>query len=66
MSNKHDDEKRPHGVTGDTVQQAAEVSKPTSTVGRAIDSDKVPQAPVNPETAGGARENPATGRHRDT
>ena len=54
MSEQHDDEKRPHGVTGDTVQQAAEVSKPTTSVGRAIDNSVVPQAPRSPDTSSNA------------
>jgi len=51
MADNHDHDQRPHGETGDTVQQAAEVSQPTSTVGRALDSDKVPQAPLSPDAA---------------
>jgi hypothetical protein len=50
MADTHDSDKRPHGETGDTVQQAAEVSQPTTTVGRAIDDSKVPQAPLDPKT----------------
>jgi len=61
MSDKHENEKRPHGVTGDTVQQAAEVSKPTSDVGRALDDPRVPQAPHAPATAA----DNADGRHTD-
>lgn len=52
MTEHHDTDKRPHGETGDTVQQAAEVSKPTTSAGRVLDSDKVPQAPLNPAIAG--------------
>jgi hypothetical protein len=54
MAENHDNEKRPHGVTGDTVQQAADVSKPTTTVGRAIDNSVVPQAPRGPDTSSNA------------
>ena len=35
MADNHD--KRPHGDIGDTVQQAAEVSKPTTTVYPGLD-----------------------------
>lgn len=52
MAEHHDNDKRPHGETGDTVQQAAEVSRPTTTVGHAIDNSKVPQAPLDPKTWG--------------
>lgn len=45
MTDKRANERSPHGVTGDTVQQAAEVSKPTSSVGRVLNDDpRVPQA----------------------
>lgn len=39
MADQHnnDNDKRPHGETGDTVQQAAEVSKPTTTVYPGLD-----------------------------
>lgn len=30
MTNDNNTQRSPHGVTGDTVQQAADVSKPTS------------------------------------
>lgn len=59
MIDKHDVSKRPHGETGDTVQQAAEVSRPTSTAGRAIDSDKVPQAPPGNDQQDAPRANTA-------
>lgn len=55
MTQHHDTDKRPHGETGDTVQQAAEVSRPTTSAGRALDNDKVPQAPVNADVARDAR-----------
>jgi hypothetical protein len=52
MTNNRDNEKQPHGVTGDTVQQAADVSRPTTTAGHAIDNSVVPQAPLDPKTWG--------------
>jgi hypothetical protein len=36
-TDNHSD-KRPHGETGDTVQQAAEVSKPTTTIYPGLDN----------------------------
>ena len=51
MADNHDHDKRAHGETGDTVQQAAEVSRPTSSAGRVLDTPAVPQAPTNPELA---------------
>jgi hypothetical protein len=41
-------------VTGDTVQQAADVSKPTTSAGRAIDNSVIPQAPHGPDTSSDA------------
>lgn len=52
MADQHDTDKRPHGETGDTVRQAADVSTPTTSAGRVIDDDRVPQAPPNPTPAG--------------
>jgi len=52
MTENRDNEKQPHGVTGDTVQQAADVSRPTTSAGHAIDNSKVPQAPLDPKTWG--------------
>jgi hypothetical protein len=51
--NEHDKNKRPHGETGDTVRQAAEVSTPTSTVGRVLDTGTNPVRP-GPDTGSGA------------
>jgi len=74
MTDHRDHEKQSHGVTGDTVQQAADVSRPTTTAGHAIDNRVVPQAPVDPKTWGAGEhadpEDKADGRggqaHRDT
>jgi hypothetical protein len=52
MADKHntdkDSDKRPHGETGDTVQQAAEVSKPTTTVYPGL--DKTNEAVGSPDS----------------
>jgi hypothetical protein len=44
-------DKRPHGETGDTVQQAAEVSKPTTTVYPGL--DKTDEALGSPDAKAG-------------
>jgi hypothetical protein len=56
MTENRDNERQPHGVTGDTVQQAADVSRPTTTAGHAIDNSKVPQAPLDPKTWGAGKD----------
>lgn len=49
-----DNDKGAHGVTGDTVQQAAEVSKPTATVDRVVNvkgqAELVPDAQAGTDT----------------
>jgi hypothetical protein len=50
MNDSIRNDKRPHGETGDTVQQAAEVSRPTTDAGRVLDTDEVPQQPPNANT----------------
>jgi hypothetical protein len=48
MTGNNDDIKRPHGETGDTVQQAADVSKPTkpvSDLGRVTGDNETAQVP---------------------
>lgn len=55
MANDQDDIKRPHGETGDTVQQAAEVSQPTTTHYPGLDK-AAQQVPADATTAGTARE----------
>lgn len=54
MDKQYNEEKRPHGVTGDTVEQAAEVSVPTASGGRVLDNSLVPQEPRDPKTSGAA------------
>ncbi len=56
MTDHRDHEKQVHGVTGDTVQQAADVSRPRTTVGHAIDNSKVTQAPLDPKTWGAGKD----------
>jgi hypothetical protein len=43
--NHNDKVERPHGETGDTVQEAAEVSRPTSDVGRVLDTNEAVRVP---------------------
>jgi hypothetical protein len=43
-------DKRPHGETGDTVQQAAEVSKPTTTVYPGLDNTDESLGPPDAKT----------------
>jgi hypothetical protein len=45
MAGHRDTDRCPHGETRDTVRQVADVSTPTTGAGRAIDDDRVPQAP---------------------
>ena len=61
MTDEHDKDKRPHGATGDTVQQAAEVSKPTSSVGRALDDTGAAQVPPGSKTGTDTRESAGGG-----
>jgi hypothetical protein len=62
MTDHPDNVKGPHGVTGDTVQQAAEVSRPTATVGRVVDNHLVFPVPgeSKTETAIGSNGAPGT------
>jgi hypothetical protein len=52
MTDNLNNQKSPHGVTGDTVQQAAEVSKPTATLDRVVDVEG--QAKLVPDPKSGA------------
>ena len=56
MADTHDNDKRPHGETGDTVQQAAEVSKPTTTVYPGLDKTDAAEVSSDSKTGTGARE----------
>ncbi|WP_156116568.1 hypothetical protein [Massilia sp. 9096] len=62
MADNLNDQKYPHGVTGDTVQQAAEVSRPTATVDRVVNVDGEAKLVPDPRTGSDARGNAATGR----
>lgn len=73
MTDNRDNHTSPHGVTGDTVEQAAEVSRPTSDRGRVLDDPRVPQAPADPPIvadvrtragAGGKRRQLSSSSHR--
>ena len=59
MTEHHANDKRPHGETGDTVQQAAEVSKPTTTVYQVVDTPEGAQ--LSPDTETGTRASASDG-----
>lgn len=59
MTEQNDPKGRPHGETGDTVQQAAEVTKPTSSTGGAP-GDHV-SSPIPPGLAAGTDKRPDAG-----
>jgi hypothetical protein len=61
MANHLNDQKHPHGVTGDTVEQAAEVSKPTATVDRVVNVDGEAELVPDPKTGSDARGNAVPG-----
>jgi hypothetical protein len=54
MTDNLNDQKSPHGVTGDTVQQAAEVSKPTATLDRVVDVGGEAKLVPDPKSGAGS------------
>jgi hypothetical protein len=50
MAENHNNARQPHGETGDTVQQAAEVSKPTTTVYPGLDKTDESLGPPDAKT----------------
>jgi hypothetical protein len=61
MTENRDNARSPHGVTGDTVQQAAEVSKPTATVDRVVNVDGEAKLVPDPNTGSDKRGNAVPG-----
>jgi len=61
MADNLNDQKYPHGVTGDTVQQAAEVSRPTATVDRVVEVDGEARLVPDPSSGSDKRGNAVPG-----
>jgi hypothetical protein len=64
MTDHHDSAKRPHGETGDTVQQAADVSQPTkpsSNLNRVLGNNEAAQVPPESKTGTDTRESAGGG-----
>jgi hypothetical protein len=62
MINDNNVQRSPHGVTGDTVQQAAEVSKPTSPLNEVRPNPETTQVPPDLQPAITTGANPDAGR----
>lgn len=61
MADHLNDQKHPHGATGDTVEQAADVSKPTATVDRVVDVNGEARLAPDPGSGSGKRGNTVPG-----
>ena len=57
----HDKDKRPHGATGDTVQQAADVSRPTAPRDPELDDAGAARVPPGSRTGSDSRQSAGDG-----